>query len=151
MQIRTLSVREYATYMFVNIVFSFDKEERHPKYLADEYIPVRAMDSEEDYINYIDGLQIIEKARVGELIEMDISSSYHKEPETKYINNHERILQYNEKFNVYSYSQFIEINQLTKAAISMLKEFKEKGTIESTRDDIGYVLSLIQCLDKFWD
>lgn len=60
------------------------------------------------------------------------------------------LLQYNEKFNVFQYKEYIQVNEATKGIISYIDSIKN-GPLNSRFLDSCQFLCSIKALDLFWD
>lgn len=88
-----------------------------------------------------------------ELVEIDIVNTEGIEREDVYIKGYQRneslMLQYIEKFDVFRFYEFFEINPATKGIIEYIEELKELNNPDQYH--AGQLLRAIKSLENWWD
>lgn len=147
------SVRYRQEWALLNLVFSIDKnieEMGHNMFKreASEYQEVRVMESPEDWEEFIMGLEIVWGSEPNEqgYYAMDILRHGPKEPTIMYTNE-DSLLRYLPKFDKFVFTEYVELNALTLAALNMLSD---TAKFENSTTGYDQLLRILKALDLFW-
>lgn len=138
---------------FVNVIVDAPKNSSSEDafiYYAKEYVKARVAKSIEEIFEYYDSARstlydnLEGNEKGNKLLAEYFTEGYNSNPL--------QILEYNKKFNVFRYSQYIEKVPVTTAAIESLQYMQKTGEGFSKSSATYYeFLNLIQTLDMFWD
>ena len=150
---------DYSWYI-VNIVFKAYDDYLKSLCLEEskEWKTIQVTDDIEKAEKYFDGIRFEfeeeteENKLIGSKIHIHNDSGYEREDVFRkaYEYDMNTLLQYKEKFDVFCFRSYIEMNSATKGMISYLEEIKS-GHINSRFVSSSQLIRTIKALELFWD